>query len=147
MYQKFLWGLSYEEVEREVREKLPQRYFCHLPLIEAVPDVTTLIKLNQRFGEQRVADLNKQLVGHLVKHRSIKSRRIRIDSITLEAHIAYPSDVWIVHQAVKPLTTTADKLGHKIISHVRATKRALAFGGASSKAKPPTAQGARSKGA
>lgn len=38
MYLKFRWGLSYEEVEREVRERLPWRYFCHLTLSDKVPD-------------------------------------------------------------------------------------------------------------
>ena len=136
MYLKFRWGLSYEEVETEVKERLPWRYFCHLSLMDAVPDATTLIKLNQRFGEQRVATLNKQLVGHLVKQRAIKPRRIRIDSTTLEAHIAYPTDMGILHQAVRTLTRTASSLGQKIVSHVRATKKALARWGASSKAKP-----------
>jgi transposase, IS5 family len=136
MYLKFRWGLSYEEVEREVRERLPWRYFCHLSLMDVVPDATTLIKLNQRFGEERVANLNKQLIGHLVKHRAIKSRRIRIDSTTLEAHIAYPTDIGILHQAVRTLTRTASSLGQSIVSHVRATKRALARWGQSSKAKP-----------
>lgn len=136
MYLKFRWGLSYEEVEIEVRERLSWRYFCHLSLMEPVPDATTLIKLNQRFGEERVADLNKQLVGHLVKHRAIKPRRIRIDSTTLEAHIAYPTDIGILHQAVRTLSRTASSLGQKIVSHVRATKKALARWGASSKAKP-----------
>ena len=79
MYLKFRWGLSYEEVEREVRERLPWRYFCHLSLMDAVPDATTLIKLNQRFGEARMAKLNQELVRSLVKTRSIKPRRIRID--------------------------------------------------------------------
>jgi IS5 family transposase len=87
MYLKFRWGLSYEEVEMEVRERLSWHYFCHLSLMDTVPDATTLIKLNQRFGEGRVGHLNKQLVGHVVKHRAIKPRRIRIDSTTLEAHI------------------------------------------------------------
>lgn len=136
MYLKFRWGLSYEEVEIEVRERLPWRYFCHLSLMDTVPDATTLIKLNQRFGEERVYDLNKQLVGHLVKHRAIKPRRIRIDSTTLEAHIAYPTDIGILHQAVRTLSRRASSLGQKIVSHVRATKRALARWGASSKAKP-----------
>ena len=80
MYLKFRWGLSYEEVEREVRERLPWRYFCHLSLMDVVPDSTTLIKLNQRFGEERVVKLNRELVGSLVKSRTIKARRIRIDS-------------------------------------------------------------------
>ncbi|MGH7771803.1 MAG: transposase, partial [Candidatus Binatia bacterium] len=103
MYLKFRWGLSYEEVEREVRERLPWRYFCHLSLMDAVPDSTTLIKLNQRFGEERMAKLNQELVRSLVKTRSIKPRRIRIDSTTLEAHISYPNDVGVLHQAVKTL--------------------------------------------
>jgi IS5 family transposase len=104
--------------------------------MDTVPDATTLIKLNQRFGEERVATLNKQLVGHLIKHRSIKPRRIRIDSTTLEADIAYPTDIGILHQAVRTLTRTASSLGQKIVSHVRATKKAMARWGASSKAKP-----------
>jgi len=136
MYLKFRWGLSYEEVESEVKERLPWRYFCHLSLMERVPDATTLVKLNQRFGEERVANLNKQLIGHLVKQRAIKPRRIRIDSTTLEAHIAYPTDIGILHQAVRTLSRTASWLGQKIVSHVRATKKALARWGASSKAKP-----------
>jgi IS5 family transposase len=136
MYLKFRWGLSYEEVETEVRERLPWRYFCHLSLMDTVPDATTLIKLNQRFGEERVTNLNRQLVGHVVKHRAIKPRRIRIDSTTLEAHIAYPTDIGILHQAVRTLTRTASSLGQNIVSHVRATKRALAHWGQSSKAKP-----------
>ena len=136
MYLKFRWGLSYEEVEREVRERLPWRYFCHLSLMEAVPDSTTLIKLNQRFGEERVAKLNQELVGSLVKSRSIKTRRIRIDSTTLEAHISYPNDVGVLHQAVKTLTRTAASLGNKITSHVRATKRALFAWSQTARAKP-----------
>ena len=62
MYLKFRWGLSYEEVEAEVQERLPWRYFCHLSLMDTVPDATTLIKLNQRFGEERMTELNRLLV-------------------------------------------------------------------------------------
>jgi IS5 family transposase len=126
MYLKFRWGLSYEEVETEVRERLPWRHFCRLSLRDPVPDATTLIKLNQRFGEERIAALNKKLVRHLVKTKSIKPRRIRIDSTTLEAHITYPTDVGLIHQTVRTLTRTAGKLGEKITSHVRATKKAVA---------------------
>jgi transposase, IS5 family len=136
MYLKFRWGLSYEEVEREVRERLPWRYFCRLSLMDAVPDATTLIKLNQRFGEDRISDLNKHLVKQLMKSRSIKPRRIRIDSTTLEAHISYPNDVGVIHQAIKTLTRTASSLGQKITSHVRASKRALFSWSQSAKGNP-----------
>lgn len=133
MYLKFRWGLSYEEVETEVRERLPWRHFCRLSLMDPVPDSTTLIKLNQRFGDERIAVLNKMLVRHLVNNKAIKPRRIRIDSTTLEAHIAYPTDVGLIHQTVRTLTRTAGKLGQKITSHVRATKKAVARLGASLK--------------
>lgn len=136
MYLKFRWGLSYEEVEREVRERLPWRYFCRLSLMDQVPDATTLIKLNQRFGEDRITGLNKHLVKQLLKSRSIKPRRIRIDSTTLEAHISYPSDVGVLHQAVNTLTRTATSLGIKIANHVRATKRALFRWSQTAKANP-----------
>lgn len=136
MYLKFRWGLSYEEVEREVRERLPWRYFCRLSLMDAVPDATTLIKLNQRFGENRITGLNQQLVKQVLKSRSIKPRRIRIDSTTLEAHISYPNDVGVLHQAVKTITRTAASLGKKITSHVRATKRALFSWSQTAKANP-----------
>lgn len=136
MYLKFRWGLSYEEVEKEVKERLPWRYFCHLSLMDEVPDATTLIKLNQRFGEDRITGLNKGLVKQLVKTRSIKPRRIRIDSTTIEAHISYPNDVGVLHQAVKTLTRTAGSLGRKISSHVRATKRALFSWSQTAKANP-----------
>jgi IS5 family transposase len=52
---------------------------------------------------------------------------------TLEAHITYPTDVGLIHQTVRTLTRTAGKLGEKITSHVRATKKAVAQLGASLK--------------
>jgi transposase, IS5 family len=136
MYLKFRWGLSYEEVEREVRERLPWHYFCHLSLMDPIPDATTLIKLNQRFGQDRISGLNKHLVKQLIKSRSIKPRRIRIDSTTLEAHISYPNDVGVIHQAIKTLSRTASSLGQKITSHLRATKRALFSWSQSAKGNP-----------
>jgi len=136
MYLKFRWGLSYEETEREVRERLPWRYFCRLSLMDEVPDATTLIKLNHRFGEDRIAGLNKHLVKQLVRTESIKPRRIRIDSTTIEAHISYPNDVGVLHQAVKTITRTIGSVGKQIANHVRATKRALFNWSQTARAKP-----------
>lgn len=135
LYLKFRYGLSYEEVQREVRERIPWRFFCHLSLMDTVPDATTLIKLNQRLGEERIQQLNKKLVKHLIKAKAIKPRKIRIDSTTLETHISYPTDLGLLHQVVKTLTRRASKLGQKLTNHVPATKRALARMGASLKSK------------
>jgi IS5 family transposase len=138
LFLKFRYGLSYEEVEQEVRERISWRFFCHLSLMDDVPDSTTLIKLNQRLGEKRIQQLNKRLVKHLVKTRKIKPRKIRIDSTTLETHISYPTDLGLLHQTVTTLTRAAKKAGQKITSHVRSTKRALAKMGAILKSKSKT---------
>jgi IS5 family transposase len=135
LFLKFRYGLAYEEVEAEVRERIPWRFFCHLSLMDAVPDATTLIKLNQRLGEDRIRALNKRLVKHLITAKKIKPRKIRIDSTTLETHISYPTDLGLVHQVVNTLTESARKAGHKITNHVRSTKRALAQMGAVLKSK------------
>jgi len=134
-FLKYRFGLSYEEVEREVTERIPWRIFCHLTLHDKVPDATTLIKLNQRFGDERLAMLNKALVKHLVKTKSIRPRKIRIDSTTIETHITYPTDIGLLHQVVKTLTGHVTGAGLKIRSHVRATKKALAQLGVSLKSK------------
>ena len=134
-YLKSRFGLTYEEVEREVAERIPWRFFCHLSLQDRVPDSTTLIKLNQRFGDERLAVLNKALVKHLVKTKAIRPRKIRIDSTTIETNIIYPTDIGLLHQVVKTLTHHAKEAGVKISNHVRATKKALARLGASLKSK------------
>jgi IS5 family transposase len=134
-YLKYRFGLSYEEVEREVTERIPWRFFCHLTLQDKVPDATTLIKLNQRFGDERLAMLNKALIKHLVKTKSIRPRKIRIDSTTIETHITYPTDIGLLHQVVKTLTRHAKSAGMNISNHVHATKKALAQLGASLKTK------------
>jgi IS5 family transposase len=134
-FLKYRYGLSYEEVECEVTERIRWRFFCHLTLQDKVPDSTTLIKLNQRFGDERLAKLNKALVKHLVKTKAIRPRKIRIDSTTIETHITYPTDIGLLHQVVKTLTRHAKDAGAKISNHVRATKKALAQLGASLKSK------------
>jgi len=134
-FLKYRYGLSYEEVEREVTERIPWRIFCHLTLQDRVPDATTLIKLNQRFGDERLAMLNTALIKHLVKTKAIQPRKIRIDSTTIETHITYPTDIGLLYQVVKTLTRHAKGAGLKISNHVRATKKALAQLGASLKSK------------
>lgn len=127
MYLKFRWGLSYEEVETEVRERLPWRYFCRLSLMDSVPDASTLAKLNQRFGEERIAELNHDLIKQLVKSRSIKARKIRIDSGTVEAQVEYDSDIGLAHQLVKRLSRRAAHWRKRMQSRVHATKKALFY--------------------
>jgi thiamine pyrophosphate-dependent acetolactate synthase large subunit-like protein len=101
--------------------------------MDPVPDSTTLIKQNQKFGDASIEELNKKLVKHLIKTKKIAPRKIRIDSITIEFHIIYPNDVGLIHSVVRTLTRTSKKLSEKITNHTRETKRRLAKIGASLK--------------
>jgi IS5 family transposase len=127
MYLKFRWGLSYEEVETEVRERLPWRYYCRLSLMDPVPDATTLAKLNQRFGEERIAEFNRHLIKQLVKNRSIKARKIRIGSGTVEAQVDYDGGIGLIHQLIKTLGPRAARWKKRLRSYVHAAKRALFY--------------------
>jgi hypothetical protein len=129
------WGLSYEEVEREVRERLPVALF--LPsLVDGCRQMRPPCQAQSKIWRGSNQRSHKHLVKQLLKTRSVKPRRIRIDSTTLEAHISYPNDVGILHQAVKTLIRTASSLGKKITSHVPATKRALFSWRQTAKANP-----------
>jgi transposase, IS5 family len=134
LYLKHRWDRSYEEIEAEVRERIPWRFFCHLSLLDEVPDATTLIKLNKRFGKRRVRKLNEMLVKQALKNGRRSVRKVRIDTTTIEANITYPTDVKLLHQVVSTVTRTVHKAGAKIVSHVRATKKAVARLGQSLKA-------------
>ena len=70
------------------------------------------MKLNQRFGEERMTELNRLLIKSLVKTQ-LDQATPAFASIrsTLEARIAYPSDIGVLHQAVRTLTRTASPSG------------------------------------
>jgi hypothetical protein len=92
-YLKSRYGLSYEEVESEVTERISWRFFCHHSLQDRALDAPTHIKLNQRFGDERLAVLNKALIKHLVKIKAIHPRKIRNDSTTIETNITCPTEI------------------------------------------------------
>ncbi len=65
------WG--YETLEYQVNQNLILKKFCRIPLDKPAPDSTTLIKLNQKYGEDIVKELNKQLMKKLADRKIIYS--------------------------------------------------------------------------
>ena len=71
MYLKRRYGLGYESLVKEVNDSFSWRRFCQLSFNEPVPDVTTLIKLTHKYGEETVKTLNDTLVMKLKEERLV----------------------------------------------------------------------------
>ena len=50
MYLKFSRNISYKTLVEEVDDSFRWRKFCHLDMVDEVPDMSTLKKLTKRFG-------------------------------------------------------------------------------------------------
>lgn len=110
MYLKFRYQFGYETLVDEVSKNIMFKVFCRIPLEEQVPDSTTLIKLNQKYGDAVVQELNQLLIAELVKKRFIRGNRLRIDTTVIESNIHYPTDAGLMVDCVKAISRTVKKI-------------------------------------
>jgi IS5 family transposase len=115
---KRLYGWSYEETERFVRDSLVLRQFCRV-FLHAVPDDTTLIRWANLIGPTTVAALNDRVVALAQARRVTRGRKLRIDGTVVETNIRYPTDSKTLGDGVRVLSRLA-----------RRAKRVLADGAA-----------------
>lgn len=102
------WG--YETLEYQVNQNLVLKKFCRIPLDKPAPDSTTLIKLNQKYGEEIVKELNKQLMKKLTNRKIIRGRKLRVDTTVVESNIHYPTDASLLKDCVDAIASTARKI-------------------------------------
>lgn len=102
------WG--YETLESEVNQNLVLKKFCRIPLDKPAPDSTTLIKLNQKYGEDIVKELNEQLMKKLADRKIIRGRKLRVDTTVVESNIHYPTDASLLKDCVDAIASTARKI-------------------------------------
>jgi len=101
---------SYETLERQVNQNLVLKKFCRIPLNKSAPDSTTLIKLNQKYGEDIIKELNQQLMKKLVNRKIIRGRKLRVDTTVVESNIHYPTDASLLRDCVNKIASTAKKI-------------------------------------
>jgi transposase, IS5 family len=80
MFLKYRYGLSYEEVCREVADSISWLRFCRIPFGGRVPHPTTLMKLTTRCGQQAVDALNDALLAKANAAGVVDVGRARADT-------------------------------------------------------------------
>jgi transposase, IS5 family len=103
MFLKYRYRLGYEPLCREVSDSIAWRRFCRVPLDQAAPHPTTLMKITSRCGERAVAGLNDALLAKAAENRVIKTDKVRGDTTVVEADVVYPTDSGLLAKGVAKL--------------------------------------------
>src|SRR5947208_212775 len=102
---KHLYHWSFEECEREVRASLIYRAFCRIGC-EAVPDDSTLIRLNPALGPEVLKAMLERLVALARQRQVVRGRRLRVDTTVVETNIHHPTDSTLLQDGVRVITRT-----------------------------------------
>jgi transposase, IS5 family len=99
---KRLYGYSYEETERNVRDSLSLRQFCRVYLND-VPDDTTLIRWAQVIQPKTLEKFNQRIMQLAVERKVTCGRKLRTDGTVVESNIRSPSDSRMLADSVRVL--------------------------------------------
>jgi len=102
---KRLYGYSYEETERVVRDSLSLRAFCRVYL-QDVPDDTTLLRWANLIQPKTLETFNQRVVQLAVERKVTQGRKLRTDGTVVEANIRPPSDSRLLSDSVRVLART-----------------------------------------
>jgi transposase, IS5 family len=102
---KRLYGYSYEETERTVRDSLSLRAFCRVYLNE-VPDDTTLIRWAQVIQPKTLEKFNERIMQLALARKATCGRKLRTDGTVVESNIRPPSDNRLLADGVRVLART-----------------------------------------
>lgn len=100
-----LYGYSYEETERVVRDSLSLRQFCRVYLHD-VPDDTTLIRWAKVIQPTTLEKFNERIMQLAVEQKVTQGRKLRTDGTVVEANIRAPSDSRLLADGVRVLART-----------------------------------------
>jgi IS5 family transposase len=114
---KRLYGYSYAETERVVRDSLSLRQFCRV-FLNDVPDEKTLIRWANVIQPKTVEKFNERIMQLAVERKVTRGRKLRTDGTVVESNIRAPSDNRLLADAVRVLARTVvrarELLQHKV---------------------------------
>ena len=99
---KRLYGYSYEDTERAVRDSLSLRAFCRVYLND-VPDDTTLIRWANLIQPKTLEKFNERIIQLASEHKVTQGRKLRTDGTVVESNIHPPSDNRLLADGVRVL--------------------------------------------
>jgi IS5 family transposase len=115
---KRLYGYSYEETERTVRDSLSLRAFCRVYL-KGVPDDTTLIRWANLIQPKTLAKFNERIIQLAVERKVTRGRRLRTDGTVVASNICLPSDNRLLADGVRVLARTVVRARELVKSKVQ----------------------------
>jgi hypothetical protein len=110
MYLKDTTGWGYERLMAQVSDSLQLRRFCRIPVVEEVPDESTVRKLVRRLGHEVIDEATRAVIKKAIGERGFRPRALRADSTVAAADIRYPTDVGLCADAVRVLAKAARKV-------------------------------------
>jgi transposase, IS5 family len=110
MFLRFRYRLGFETLCGEVADSLAWRRFCRIPLTDAVPHPSTLMKITTRCGPGAVEQLNGALLQKALAAKVVKLDKVRADTTVVPANVAYPTDSGLLAKGVAKLTKTVGAL-------------------------------------
>ena len=106
MFLRFRYRLGFETLCAEVADSMAWRRFCRIPITDAVPHPTTLMKITTRCGEGAVDQLNEALLDKAKAAHVVRLDKVRADTTVVPANVAYPTDSGLLAKGVAKLTKT-----------------------------------------
>ncbi len=113
---KRLYGYSYEETERAVRDSLSLRAFCRVYLND-VPDDTTLIRWAKVIQPKTLEKFNERIIRLAVERKVTRGWKLRTDGTVVESNIRPPSDSRLLADGVRVLARTVVR-ARKLVKQV-----------------------------
>lgn len=102
---KRLYGYSYAETERVVRDSLSLRQFCRVYLND-VPDEKTLIRWANVIQPRTLEKFNERIMQLAIERKVTRGRKLRTDGTLVESNIRPPSDNRLLADGVRVLART-----------------------------------------
>jgi IS5 family transposase len=103
-----LYGWSYAETEKRVKDSLVLRWFCRV-YFAGVPDDTTLIRWAGLVQAETLAQFNQRLTGLATQLKVTGGRQLRTDGTVVETNIHAPSDSRLLADSVRVLGRTLSR--------------------------------------
>jgi len=114
---KRLYGISYEETERQVSDSLRLRQFCRVYL-NAVPDDTTLIRWANLIQPKTLEKFNERITQLAIERKVTRGGKMHTDGTVVESNIRPPSDGRLLADSVRVLARSVAR-GQTILKSAR----------------------------
>jgi transposase, IS5 family len=102
---KRLYGYSYAETERVVRDSLSLRQFCRV-FLNDVPDEKTLMRWANVIQPKTLEKFNERIMQLAVERKVTRGRKLRMDGTVVVSNIHAPSDNRLLADGVRVLART-----------------------------------------